>query len=437
MKNRWGTQIRMERRKVLGDRYEVSGLLGRGGMAEVHAGWDHRLHRPVAIKTLHPALVDQTEIRERFQDEARSAAALSHPHIVAVYDCGECDGAPYIVMEQLPGDTLGDEVARGPLPRARVYAVLDDVLSALAAAHEAGIVHRDIKPANILFTGSGDSIKVADFGIAKSPSTAETATGQLVGTIAYLSPERLNRAPASAADDLYAVGVVGYEAVAGQRPFAPDDEVGPLVQAILNQAPPPLRTVRPDVDPRLATVIERALAPDPHWRFDTAEDMRAALLGRQQVRTGTGMARPALRHVAVPAAVASTPGPTTAPIDMPPATPRERRRRTALRGAAVIPLAFALAAFASLFDPSSAEPRTTPEPVTYGIPAALPTQAPAPVVVDAPALGVSPAPPVQTHPVIVQANDEAVRGADVPKADPPKGKKGNGPRKGGGGPRKP
>jgi len=303
----------MKRRQMLGDRYELRGLLGCGGMAEVRDGWDHRLCRPVAIKTLRASRADQAEFRQRFQDEARSAAALSHPHIVAVHDYGERGEAPYIVMERLTGDTLRDEIARGPMPQARVYAVLDHVLSALSAAHAAGIVHRDIKPANILFTESGDEIKVADFGIAKSPGMDHT-TGEMVGTVAYLSPQRLNGEPASAADDLYAVGVVGYEAVAGHRPFAPDDEIGPLVQAILHDEPPPLRTLRPDVDPQLAAVIEQALALDPRLRFETAEDMRAALRAPQTAGIGLGAAPSVLRRIASAAArrtARSAEGPAT------------------------------------------------------------------------------------------------------------------------------
>lgn len=301
----------MKRRQMLGDRYELRGLLGRGGMAEVRDGWDHRLCRPVAIKTLRSTRPNQADVRKRFEDEARSTAALSHPHIVAVHDCGEGGEAPYIVMERLTGDTLRDEIACGPLQQARVCTVLDHVLSALAAAHAAGIVHRDIKPANILFTESDDEIKVADFGIATSPGMSYT-TGELVGTIAYLSPERLNGEPASVADDLYAVGVVGYEALAGKRPFEPDDEVGPLVHSILHDEPPPLRTMRPDVDPHLAAVVERALARDPSLRFESAEEMRAALHGYRATTSMVG-------HIAraVPRAAKSESGPRTATMEMP------------------------------------------------------------------------------------------------------------------------
>ena len=152
--------------------------------------------------------------RRRFEAEARAAAALDSAHIVAVHDSGEHNGMPFIVMERLSGESLHDKIMRGPLPLPLVRAVLDDVLAALAAAHDAGILHRDIKPANILFTTSGEA-KVSDFGLAKTAQTNLTAAGQVFGTMAYLSPDRVLGKPASAADDIYAVGVMGYEALTG------------------------------------------------------------------------------------------------------------------------------------------------------------------------------------------------------------------------------
>ena len=192
--------------ELLGGRYELRGVLGRGGMAEVRDGWDTRLDRAIAIKLLHPALNTQPDIRRRFEDEARSAARLSHPNIVSVYDSGEHDGRLFIIMERLPGDTLHDRIAQGPLPPAQVHAMLDGVLAALSLAHAANVLHRDIKPSNILVSSDGVPMKVADFGIAKTAGAAETMTGQIVGTMAYMSPERIAGAPASIADDLYAVG---------------------------------------------------------------------------------------------------------------------------------------------------------------------------------------------------------------------------------------
>ena len=196
---------------LIAGRYEVGELLGRGGMAEVYAGIDLRLSRPVAIKLLQEAMAARDDIRLRFEAEARAAAAILQPHAVAVYDTGEHEGVPYIVMERLPGDTLADRIATGPvLSEAEARAFGRQVLGALDAAHHAGMVHRDVKPGNILLTAEG-SAKIADFGIAKSLELSAagadlTGTGQLLGTPAYLAPEQLGGDPASPLSDLYALG---------------------------------------------------------------------------------------------------------------------------------------------------------------------------------------------------------------------------------------
>ena len=260
---------------MLGGRYELRGLLGRGGMAEVRDGWDTRLARPVAIKILHPTIDTQPDSRRRFEAEARAAAALNNSHIVAVHDSGEHNGMLFIVMERLTGESLHGKILFGPLPQSLVRSVLDDVLAALAAAHDAGILHRDVKPANILFTTAGEA-KVSDFGIAKTAQSNFTATGQIFGTIAYLSPDRVLGKPATAADDVYALGVVGYEALTGRRPFL-QENLAALAQAILHEQPPPIAMLRPDVDPALAAVVERAMARDPAMRFPGARAMRTAL----------------------------------------------------------------------------------------------------------------------------------------------------------------
>jgi serine/threonine protein kinase len=246
-------------------------------MAEVRDGWDRKLSRPVAIKLLYPGLTARPDSRPRFEAEARAAAQLTGRHVVVVHDVGEHDGMPFIVMERLPGVSLADHIARGPLPPAFVHCVLDGVLDALAEAHNVGILHRDVKPSNILFTATGEP-KLADFGIAKTSGAAYTRAGEIIGSMAYLSPDRLASKPARVVDDLYAVGVVGYEALTGRRPF-PQEELGALARAILHDSPPPLPALRPDVPPSLGTAIERAMARDPAWRFDQANAMRAALVG--------------------------------------------------------------------------------------------------------------------------------------------------------------
>jgi eukaryotic-like serine/threonine-protein kinase len=338
--------------EILGGRYELRGILGRGGMAEVRDGWDRRLDRPVAVKLLHPAFSAAPDSRRRFEIEARAAAGLNHPHIVAVHDSGDHAGTPFIVMERLSGRTLADELGQGPLPQARVRAILNDVLSALTAAHAAGILHRDIKPANILLTPTGQ-VKVADFGIAKSAATPATMTGQIVGTMAYLSPNRIAGRPASVADDLYAVGAVGYEALSGHKPFPQEDLVA-LARAIVDTAPPPLQTLRPDVEPALAATIERAMASDPQWRFPTAEAMRSALYTAPPV-PHVNPARPSTRVMAEP-----LPPPATMAVAAP-AGPNRNRNRTILYIAAAL-FAIALAAILILIE--SASPSPTPKPAT-------------------------------------------------------------------------
>jgi len=364
----------MQAPEVLGGRYELRGVLGRGGMAEVRDGWDIRLDRPVAVKLLYPVFTTQPDNRMRFEVEARAAATLNHPHIVSVHDSGEHAGMPYIVMERLSGQTLADVIAQGPLPQPQVRSILDEVLSALAAAHAAGILHRDIKPANILFSTSGHT-KVADFGIAKSAGSAHTLTGQIVGTMAYLSADRIAGRPASFADDLYAVGVVGYEALTGRRAF-PQENLAELARAVAEDPPPPLAMLRPDVDPALASVIERAMARDPAWRFGGANEMRAALAGRIGAP-----ARPATRVLAAPL-------PDSTTMVVAPAVRRNRSRWYLGLAAAVVAVLVAAIAFIvdSASQPAVPEPASTstsaiPPPTTSFVP---PPPSTTPVLIEEP-----------------------------------------------------
>jgi serine/threonine protein kinase len=343
--------------ELLGGRYELRGVLGRGGMAEVRDGWDTRLHRAVAIKLLHPGFSAQADIRLRFESEARSAAALNHPHIVSVHDSGEHNGTPFIVMERLSGHSLADQIAQGPLAQPMVRKVLDDVLAALAVAHDAGILHRDIKPGNILFTPTGEA-KVSDFGIAKTAEAGVTMTGQIVGTMAYLSPERLLGRPASPIDDLYAVGVVGYEALTGRRPHMQDNP-GALARAIMDEQPPPLQVLRPDVDPALAQVINRAMARDPAWRFHGAREMRAALAGLPPTA-----ARPGTRVLDVPVP------PPSAVMALPPPLPPGRNHKLLWVGA--IAAAFLLAIVLVAVESTSGS-NPPPAPVTSSTPSSTTT----------------------------------------------------------------
>lgn len=357
---------------VVGGRYELRGVLGRGAMAEVRDGWDLKLGRPVAIKLLDPRLTGRPESRPRFEAEARAAAQLTGRHVVVVHDVGEHDGLPFIVMERLPGVSLADHIARGPLPYGFVQVVLCGVLDALAEAHRAGILHRDVKPGNVLFTASGEP-KLSDFGIAKTSGAAYTRTGEVVGSMAYMSPERLTGKPATVADDLYAVGVVGYEALSGRRPFAQED-LGPLAHAILHESPPPLASLRPDLPPGLVDTIERAMARDPAWRFDQAKAMGAALVGAPVVPAPV---RPRTRVMTAP-----VPAYTPAASRLEPAAPRRK-----LWIAAIIAL-FVLALMLFVLDASlSSSPPPAPVNTT------TPTPSPTTTLTTAPSSTVEPLPP--------------------------------------------
>ena len=204
----------------------------------------------VAVKLLRPDLAADPGVRGRFEHEARAAARLSHPAIVTVFDSGEHDGVPYLVMERLPGSSLADELAVGPVDPDRVGAIALRVAGALATAHAAGIVHRDVKPGNLLLTEEGD-VKLADFGIATSAEISDrTATGMVVGTPAYLAPERLAGGPATTSTDVYSLGVVLYEALTGSKPFAGDSPVV-IAHAIHATSPTPIASCMPAVDPTL------------------------------------------------------------------------------------------------------------------------------------------------------------------------------------------
>jgi serine/threonine protein kinase len=263
--------------RLIAGRYEVGEVIGRGGMGEVHAAIDVRLGREVALKILRPDFAEIDEVRRRFEGEARAAAALGQANVVAVFDAGEQDGMPYIVMERLSGRTLADELAAGPLSSSQVRDLAVSLLAALETAHNAGIVHRDVKPGNVL-RGADGTWKVADFGIAKSAEAAGdlTVTGALIGTPAYVAPERIEGESATPASDLYATGVVLYEALTGRKPFVADTSIA-LVEQIRAGRAPALRELAPEVDPTLERVIERAMARDPRRRFASAAEMRRTI----------------------------------------------------------------------------------------------------------------------------------------------------------------
>jgi serine/threonine-protein kinase len=261
---------------MIAGRYRLGQTLGSGGMAEVFDAMDERLERPVAVKLLRAELSGDPGLRRRFEVEARAAARLVHPNVVGVFDTGEAGDRPYIVMERLPGATLADRLRERRMDEPETRRLASEVLGALAAAHAAGILHRDIKPSNILWARDG-SAKVADFGIAKGmeslPTGDITATNLVIGTPAYLAPERLLGRPATPRSDLWSLGAVLYEALAGVRPFPSADALvhDPELTEVV-----PLESRRPGVDPVFAGAIDRALARRPDQRFPSAAAMAAA-----------------------------------------------------------------------------------------------------------------------------------------------------------------
>jgi beta-lactam-binding protein with PASTA domain/tRNA A-37 threonylcarbamoyl transferase component Bud32 len=273
----------MTQPRLLGGRYELDGVVGRGGMAEVYRARDIRLDRIVAIKTLRADLARDQIFQARFRREAQSAASLNHPNIVAVYDTGEdmATGVPvpYIVMEFVDGRTVRDLLQDGHrlLPE-RSLEIIDGVLRALDYSHQAGIVHRDIKPGNVMVTRNGD-IKVMDFGIARAMSDAQatmTQTAQVIGTAQYLSPEQARGERVDSRSDLYSTGCLLYELLTGRPPFTGDSPVAIAYQHVRENPVPPSR-VDPDVPPWADAIVLKAMAKSPADRYQTAADMRADL----------------------------------------------------------------------------------------------------------------------------------------------------------------
>ena len=273
----------MTQPRLLGGRYELDGVVGRGGMAEVYRARDIRLDRIVAIKTLRADLARDQIFQARFRREAQSAASLNHPSIVAVYDTGEdmATGVPvpYIVMEYVDGRTVRDLLQEGHrlLPE-RSLEIIDGVLRALDYSHQAGIVHRDIKPGNVMVTRNGD-IKVMDFGIARAMSDAQatmTQTAQVIGTAQYLSPEQARGERVDSRSDLYSTGCLLYELLTGRPPFTGDSPVAIAYQHVRENPVPPSR-VDPDVPAWADAIVLKAMAKSPADRYQTAADMRTDL----------------------------------------------------------------------------------------------------------------------------------------------------------------
>ena len=285
--------------------YEIQSAIGAGGMGEVYSAWDTRLDRTVAIKVLPAHVANDPEVKQRFEREARTVAALNHPHICTIHDVGQQDGVDFLVMEYLEGETLARRLTKGALPIDQALTYASQIADALDKAHRHGIVHRDLKPGNIMLTPSGS--KLLDFGLAKlrRPSAVAslsmlptqqspmTAQGTILGTLPYMAPEQLEGKEVDARTDLFAFGAVLYEMVTGRKAFESKSQAS-LIAAIIDRDPPPISSVAPVSAPGLDWIVGRCLAKDADDRWQTARDLLAELR-----RTANEGFHPAVSNLAV------------------------------------------------------------------------------------------------------------------------------------------
>src|SRR5215210_5316389 len=315
-------------RTVLDNRYDVVRPLGSGGMGEVYLARDRVLGRDVALKVLRRQYAGDEEFAKRFKREAMSAASLSHPNIVQVYDRGKTEeGASYIAMEYVPGGTLKERIVReGPLEAAEAAGLAAQVAEALGAAHDRGMVHRDIKPQNVLLTARGGA-KVADFGIARAGSSATISrTGSVMGTAGYMSPEQALGKPATPKSDLYSLGVVLYEALTGELPYTADNPIAVSMKHVNEPLQPPIE-LNPRMPRGMNALVTKLLAKDPENRYADAEELADDLWrvnrGLEPVSAGVGRKQgPSTQRTAVasPNVTSEIPKPRPGPV------PYRRRR---------------------------------------------------------------------------------------------------------------
>src|SRR5215472_2237580 len=271
--------------------YEILSALGAGGMGEVYRAHDPRLDRDVALKVLPESFASDGDRVRRFQQEARTVAALNHPNILGIYDIGQHEGLPYMVCELLEGKTLRKRIEEGPIPQRQVIECASQIAEGLAAAHEKGIVHRDLKPENVFVTRRGQ-VKLLDFGLAKLAHTemsrvaggdgatftgpADTEAGAVLGTVGYMSPEQVRGKELDVRSDIFAFGAILYEMASGQRAFKGESAVETM-NAILKYDPPELDQERLKISPGLERIIRRCLEKEPARRFQSARDVGFAL----------------------------------------------------------------------------------------------------------------------------------------------------------------
>jgi tRNA A-37 threonylcarbamoyl transferase component Bud32 len=403
-------------------KYQIVRVLGQGGMGRVYEAVDPVIGRRVAIKTISANIVADEEARARFFREAQAAGRLSHHNLITIYDIGEADGSPYIVMEYLDGADLSRTIRGGRLSYDRKLQIMIDVCEGLAYAHGRDIVHRDIKPANIFITTHGQ-LKILDFGLARGTLSEVTQTGRIVGTPNYMAPEQIRGDEVDHRADIFAAGVVFYELLSGRKAFE-GDSVATTMYKVLESHPQPVHLLDSALPPALSLVVERALAKEKTARYQTSSELLDALL---QVRGSSSPAREVL----------TPPVPTPAygaELAAPRASRQVRRRPLVIIGAIV---ALAIGSAAYLMTKGRSEKQEQATPVAKAQPPAAPLPAPAPppnapVPIPAPdASRAAPAPPprapieppqrkapVQAPPAVRPPESVSDRPA-VPREQPP------------------
>jgi len=376
--------------------YQVQALVGQGGMSSVYRGFDERLRRAVAVKVLSEAVAAQPGFVARFQQEARLIASLRHPHIVQIYDFGEQDGLTYMVQELLPGPTLEQRLRElrshgEAFARQEILTITAQLASALDAAHAAGIIHRDVKPGNAIWNAAG-ALVLTDFGVAKNTLDAanQTQAGMVFGTPIYISPEQAQGLPPTPASDIYALGVLLYELIAGQPPF----EAGTPMEIIhdhLYTSPPPLHILRSELPPAAEAVVLRALAKKPAERFSSAGQLAQAITRAWPQQPASAAGAPMNmrsdttpfwdKPTAISAPAAAAPAATPPAVDsaaLAPASPIVKRGpRPLLLAIAALLTLLLLGAAATLLRGGVGEPVVATRSATVPTAAVPPTAAPA------------------------------------------------------------
>ena len=389
--------------RTVAERYEVLERVGGGGMAEVFRARDSRLSREVAIKILHAQYAHDDAFVERFRREARAAASLHDPHVVEVYDAGSDGETHFLVMEYVPGGTLKDGLRlEGRYPEREALDIGAQIAEALEAAHARGLVHRDLKPQNVLFDAAG-KVKVADFGIAKAAGDQLTQTSSVLGSPHYFSPEQAHGRVVDERSDLYSLGVVLYELLTGQPPFDGDSPVEIAIRHVHDEPVPPRRLV-PDIGAATESVVLRAMAKSPLRRYQTAHEMKLALLAARDAMEQEPEALPILQP-AGPQAASPLPGFVFRGSRARSAAPLlvallalalllaggafALARRPAIDAPVALPTA---SASPEVVAAASAAPRETPS----ATPSATPSPSPAPTAAPPTPAPTTPAPPAAT-----------------------------------------